>query len=117
MSFLLAGARLAAPVQMGPLGGSGGCLAFAGAAAKRKTVRLLRSGSGTRRGGGCGGPMEPPRAWHAFCPGIEGCAVVPAVGAAGVAGGCGAGGGCGREISCTAVHHAGGRYPRFHLAF
>ena len=55
MSFLLAGARLAAPVQMGPMGRSGGCLAFAGATAKRKVVRLRRSGSGTRRGGGCGG--------------------------------------------------------------
>ena len=44
MSFLLAGARLAAPVQMGPSGGSGGCLAFAAASAKRKTVRLRRSG-------------------------------------------------------------------------
>ena len=31
---------------MGPVGGSGGCLAFAGASAKRKTVRLRRSGSG-----------------------------------------------------------------------
>ena len=75
MSFLLAGARLAAPVQMGPMGRSGGCLAFAGATAKRKVVRLLRSGSGARRGGGCGGPMRsprPPLAGHSFCPGIEG---------------------------------------------
>ena len=40
MSILLAGARLAAPVQMGPAGGSGGCLAFAGTTAKRKVVRL-----------------------------------------------------------------------------
>ena len=80
MSFLLAGARLAAPVQMGPMGRSGGCLAFAGATAKRKVVRLRRSGSGMRRSGGCGGSIGPPRAWHAFCPGIQGCAVVRARG-------------------------------------
>ena len=53
MSFLLAEARLAAPVQMGPSGGSGRCLAFAGATAKRKTVRLRRGVWG-RRGGGWG---------------------------------------------------------------
>ena len=58
MSFLLAGARPAAPFQMDPLGGSRGCLAFAGAGAKRKVVRPLRSGSGgagvEAAGGRCG---------------------------------------------------------------